>query len=210
MKVPKNLTKTDVAKIIKLRESGHSLPEIRKITGRSNDAVFKYIKGVKVNPAFAQILKEKQGGSKVRALKNWELARKEAEQLITTPLNKKEKLLILACLYWGEGTKQELNIINSDGNLLKVVVSCLKDLGIQDSEFRITLRLYGDCDVDKARIYWSNILNLPANSIKNINILTGKKEGKLMYGMCRIRVTKAARYFKLIISIINLIKAEIT
>jgi hypothetical protein len=50
---------------------------------------------------------------------------------------------------------------------------------------------------------------LPKDFIKNINVIKGKKIGKLKYGMCRLRVKKVGRYFKLIISMIDLIKSGV-
>jgi hypothetical protein len=52
-------------------------------------------------------------------------------------------------------------------------------------------------------------LNLPVSQIRSVNILKGKKVGKLEYGMCRVRVTKGERHFKLIMSMIDLIKSHL-
>lgn len=51
-------------------------------------------------------------------------------------------------------------------------------------------------------------MEIPLHQISNINILKGKKEGKLKFGMCRIGVKKGGKYFKLIISMINLLKSN--
>jgi hypothetical protein len=97
-------------------------------------------------------------------------------------------------------------LINSDPLLVKVFVECLRDLGVKDCDFSISLRLYEDLDDRRAIIFWEDVLGLPKYTIKKINYLVGKKKGKLSYGMCRVRVKKSAKYFKLIISMINLIK----
>lgn len=207
--MPRTLAKKDVDTIISLREHGHSLPEIRKITGKPNGTVFKYIQGVAVLPEFLQILKEKQGGSKSRSLRNWQVAAEETKRRLGTPFTDREKLLILSSLYWGEGTKTELNIINSDSALLRVVVDCLKSLGVRNEDFKINLRVFSDCDQEKAVAHWVRELDLPQSQMQNINILEGKKQGKLIYGMCRLRVTKGDRYFKLIMSVIDLMKSNI-
>ena len=106
----------------------------------------------------------------------------------------------------GEGTKRELNIINSDAAMLRVVVHCLRDLGVSDTEFRARIRIYDDINKFKAIDYWAAALSLPVECFKSVNVLTGKKKGKLAYGMCRIRVAKGANYFKLIMSAIERIK----
>ena len=100
-------------------------------------------------------------------------------------------------------------MINSDPNLVRVIVMCLKDLGIQQNELKISLRLFEDIDIKKAISFWSKTLYLPRGFITKIDIKKGKKVGKLRYGMCRVRVKKAGKNFKLIMSMIDLIKSGI-
>ena len=71
-----------VRKIIKLRETGHSLPEIRHITGIGNSTAFKYIKNVRVLPQYESLLRAKQGGSIARSKRKWAEASKEARRLV--------------------------------------------------------------------------------------------------------------------------------
>lgn len=197
-------TSKDIVRRIQfLRTRGYSIPEISREVNKSKSIVSRYIQGIDVLPDFQEILKVKQGGSKVRAAIAWSKKLDESRALIEN-LSRKEKILILASLYWGEGTKKELNIVNSDPAMLRVVVHCFRELGIKDSEFRATLRIYGDLDKGKAIEYWSAALSLPKENF--INVLIGKKEGKLPYGMCRLRVLKGAKYFKLLMSLIERIK----
>ena len=197
----------DIKEIIKLRQTGHSLPEIRKITGRGNSTVFKYIQNIKVLPKYKQLLRIKQGGSIERSKTKWKEAGLEARRLIDC-LTKRDKLLILACLYWGEGTKSELSLNNSDPAMIKIFVECLQVIGVKKFDLRITLRLYDDLSRQESVRFWSNLVGISPDRILGINILSGKKEGKLKYGMCRVRVTKGGPYFKLIMSMIDLIKSD--
>ena len=118
-------------------------------------------------------------------------------------------MLVLSCIYWGEGNKTELNLINSDPSMIKVVINCLKELGVKDDELKISLRLFENINKKEAISFWTDILNLPCNTIQKINIISGKKIGKLKYGMCRLRVKKGGKYFKLLMSMIDLIKLSI-
>ncbi|MEK7538856.1 MAG: hypothetical protein AAB552_03375 [Patescibacteria group bacterium] len=204
----KPITKKEIEKMVHLRETGHSLPEIQKIIKRGSATVFEYIKNVTVLPQYVELLKSKQGGSKVRAQKNWSICFGKAQDMLL-PIIEKDKLLILAALYWGEGTKRELNIINSDPELLRVFVECLLNIGVTRDMLRVTLRIYEDMPEKEIRKYWAGVLKIPEKSILGVNILKGKKVGKLKYGMCRVRVTKGAPYFKLIMSMIELIKSRI-
>lgn len=194
-----------IKQIKELRQKGFSIIEITQRVNKSKSIVHKYIQGVNVLDEYKEILKIKQGGSKVRSLKKWNDAEKQAAILIKN-ISVKEKLLILASLYWGEGTKSEMNIINSDPKLLKVFLNCLKELNINNSQIKVTLRIYDDLNKDKVVSFWSKELGLPRDCFKNINVLDGKKKGKLVYGMCRIRVVKSEKYFKLIMSVIKQIK----
>ena len=204
----KALTTVETNRIAFLRQTGHSLPEIKKITGKAAGTVFRYTRGIEVLPRFRKILKAKQGGSRSRSMANWLAAEKQSKKMMPR-LTQKDRLLLLSALYWGECTKRELNIINSDPDLLRVFISCLVSIGAQKQDLRITLRIYKDISQKNAIQFWSKALNINPRQISNINVLEGKKRGKLPYGMCRVRLRKGDKYFKLIMSMIVLIKGRI-
>ncbi len=62
---------------------------------------------------------------------------------------------------------------------------------------------------EKVKSFWAKIIGIDKKLFKGTDILIGKKNGKLEYGMCRIRVRKAGKHFKLIMSMIDLIKSKI-
>lgn len=134
----KPVTKNERVKIIELRKTGHSLPEIRKILKRGSSTVFQYVRGVEVLPEYQTILREKQGASKMRALARWQEARKKAEDIIKN-LNTAEKLLIASCLYWGEGAKRDFSLSNTDPQLIQVFLACLRNLGVTDDRLRVSI-----------------------------------------------------------------------
>ena len=201
------ISEKEIKQITNLRRTGHSLPEIQRIVKRGNSTVFKYIQGVSVLPKYQQILKDKQGGSKEKSRKDWENASRKAKDIFGG-IDAKTRLVILTCLYWGEGNKTELNLNNSDPALIKAFVKCLLDIGVKKSDLRITLRLFEDIDKSEAKKFWANLLDIKTTEILGINTIHGKKVGKLKYGMCRVRVTKGGQYFKLIMSMIDLIKSN--
>ena len=205
--MPKSsLSLKEINQIKKLRQTGHTLYEIKNLTKRkSNGTIWKYIQGVSILSKYQEIWKAKRGGSKARSNREWQEAKTKALKIINK-IEFKEKMLVLACLYWGEGNKTELNIINSDPLMIKVVISCLKDLGVKNEELKISLRLFEDIDKRKAIYFWTNTLALSKGTIQKIDVIKGKKVGKLKYGMCRLRVKKGGKYFKLIISMIDLIR----
>lgn len=204
----KKVTQEDIERIISLRQTGHSFLEIKKAVGRGAGTVFKYACKVAVLPRYQSILKAKQGGSTTRMLREQKNAGEKANTLIP-PLGKTEKLLIAACLYWGEGTKKDFNLSNTDPDLIKVFVTCLEEMGITKKDLRVTVRVYEDLNRKRAISHWAKIVGIAPKRILNVNVLKGKKKGKLKYGMCRLRVTKGAPHLKLIHGIIQTIKTRL-
>lgn len=187
----------EIEKIVRLRKTGHTISEIKKTVQRGNATIFRYSKNVLILPKYRNSWKMKQGGGRILAKKRWDAAQKKANSIIPS-LNTKEKIIIAACLYWGEGTKKDFSLSNTDPALIQTFVTCLRELGISLCDLRVTIRIYEDLDKQKAIEYWAAIIGIPKKNVLNVNILKGKKSGKLPYGMCRVRVTKGTEYLKLL------------
>lgn len=201
----KFLTSQEIQRIMNLRKTGHSVNEIRLMTRHAGATIHKYCRNVEISPGYREILRRKQGGGERRAQKAWQIAKIEASRIVKK-LSRRDHFLILAALYWGEGTKHELNFCNSDPEMIVIFARCLFLLGITRKDLLVTIRIYEDIDRQKAIEFWAKLLEIPVSSIRNVNVLQGRKVGKLKYGMCRIRVAKSAKYFKLIMSLISEIK----
>lgn len=197
-----------ISKIINLRKKGLSISEISKNTGKSKSIVSKYIQDVFVPEKYLKILKEKQGGSKYRSNNLWTASNLEAENIIKT-FSDRDKLILLIGIYWGEGTKRELNIINSDPVLLRAFVDFSEQIGVSKNRIKASVRVYNNMDKYYCINYWSKVLNINKNQFFNTEVINGKKNGKLKYGMCRLRVEKSSKEFKLLISLINVVKNHI-
>jgi len=192
----------DIAEIIRLRKSGLSLDSIHKIVPQGKTTIFTYIKDVKVD------FDLRGTGSKNISDNEWKDTKKEAINLLGD-FSKQSKLLVLASLYWGEGNKKELNLINSDPELIRVFVNCLGEVGVKNEDLKITLRLFDNININEARTFWSKITGVTFDRILVGEIINGKKIGKLKYGMCRVRVRKSHYYFKLIMNMVDLIKSRL-
>lgn len=192
-----------------LRKTGHSLTEIRRIVRRGNSTVYKLIKDIIVAEPYSSVLRLKQGGSKERSVGHWKQATHDAKKRIGK-ISARDRMLILAALYWGEGNKRELNLINSDPELIRVFIACLLSIGVKPEDMRVSLRLYEDIPTRKALSFWASVVSVPVSQFGRIDVLKGHKTGKLQHGMCRIRVRKGGTYFKLIMSMIESIKKEIS
>lgn len=200
----KRIGKEAYERIISLRTSGLSIPEIVNLTGSAKTTVQRYVKGTVVSEILLERLREKQGGAKDRAIALRE-SRLNSARLFLGHLSKRDYALILVALYWGEGTKRDFSIVNSDPRLLQTFLHSLLTNGISLDRISLSLRLHGDLSVTAAKEFWSRTLGVPKTHIGRTEVIVGKKKGKLPYGMCRIRVRKGIRDRLLIQSAILLI-----
>jgi hypothetical protein len=195
-------TKKDVENIRRLRSKGLSISEIQGTICKSKSVISKYIKGVSISPKYLPAWEIKYRDSIRRSHEAWCVAENHAKKLLHT-LSKRDKIVIASCLYWGEGTKRELGFSNTDPELIKTFIAGLRVMGLDKERLRVNIRIYEDINAEKAIQYWARIVDIPKSQILSVNVLHGKKQGKLPYGMCRVRVTKGAEYFKILMSVIK-------
>lgn len=204
LKTPKEV----IEKIITLRQEGNSISEISLDLGKSKSVVSRYIQGVNVLPSHRDILNKKQGGSKIRSEDLWKKSKILASNILGK-ITTRDKIILLMGIYWGEGTKNELNIINSDPILLRAFINFINNLDVSKERIKASIRIYEDINPKKAISYWSNILNLNTKQFFKVELIKGRKKGKLEFGMCRLRVEKSSKEFKLLMSLINNAKEQI-
>lgn len=197
-----------ISKIRNLRKKGYSISEISLDLDKSKSVVSRYIQGVDVLPEYKEILIKKQGGSKIRSEELWKKYKINASEILKE-ISSRDRLILLIGIYWGEGTKKELNIINGDPVLLKAFVDIIKDFGVSKERIKASIRIYDNMNYKKALYFWSNMLDLSSESFFNPEIVNSNKKSKFKFGMCRLRVEKSSKEFKLLISLINNIKEQI-
>lgn len=145
-------------------------------------------------------MKSRRGGSRLRRIEKEERALAEARKTIRD-LSLREKLLVLTSLYWAEGSKKDLSFSNSDPDLVRIFSRLLLEMfGVKEDRLKISIRLYEDLDKSKSLIFWSNLLNIPVSKF-GVNVLPGRKVGKLKYGMCRIRLLRGGDILKKIFGV---------
>lgn len=204
----KPLSKNQIERIVKLRKNGHSLPEIRNITGHGKATIYKYIRDVKILQKFKKRWNSLKKSSVLRMLEGQMKARVEMESQISK-ISTRDKIIIISCLYWAEGNKKDFILSNTDPVLIKCFVKYLSAIGVKKDDLRITIRVYEDINIKEACKFWANVVGISINEIRNVNILQGKKKGKLRYGMCRVRVIKGSYYLKLIEAVKEIIGKNI-
>lgn len=195
------LLKKTILKIKRLRKTGRSIPEISRLLSLPKSTVSVHIQGIKILPQYYSRWLERRNAAKITSERGWHTAAQKAKSLFTS-LTKRELTILAAALYWGEGTKRDFGLSNTDHELVRVFIYVLKKLwGIQEKDLKISLRLYEDLDKTACLEHWSKIVGFKLNDKTSVNILRGSKQGKLKYGMCRIRVKKGGWLLKEITSI---------
>lgn len=197
----KKLSDEVIQKIITLRSHGLSLPEISREVSISKTTVLRYIKDVEILPEFLAQWAGKRGGSRKKKLLQQQIALEEGKKIVGS-LTEKEKMLFLSALYWAEGSKGDFGLSNTDPDLIKIFIEGLREVfNISDDRLRVSVRIYEDLDREECLSFWSQVVGIPKEQFVNVNVLVGKKKGKLPYGMCRVRVTKGASLLKKIMGI---------
>lgn len=189
-------SRTEIERIVYLRQRGFSLSEIKRMTGKAQTTIFRYIKDVKILPEYISEWAGKRGGSIKRKRIKEKLAFEEGIKFVGK-LSDREKLLFLCALYWAEGSKKDFGLSNTDPGLIKIFVKILKEvLNINIARLRVSIRIYEDLNREECLDYWSKIVDIPKDKFVNVNVLPGKKKGKLKYGMCRIRISRGGDILK--------------
>ena len=201
----RRLSEKELNKLKFMRKKGKSILEISKILNIPKTTVFYHAKQVKMSSEVLKAWRTKRGGRKNLKFEKEKKAFVEAKKEIGK-LSKKEKLLFLSALYWAEGNKKDFMLSNTDPKLIKVFVEGLRNIfEIDDERLKISIRIYEDMDKEKCLTFWSSLIGVPKQKFQNVYILKGKKQGKLKFGMCRVRVTKGGDLLKKVFAINNIV-----
>ena len=206
----------DQKKARKLRRQGWTLPEIATEVDAGKGLVSLWVRDVEISKAGkARLLKRKEGFDKAGRLNQaraaWSLQRKEARSVFREEgrkaAKKGETLHALACaLYWAEGSKSRNSavIINGDINILRVFLSFYRTYFSSvpgDIKYRVTG--YTNVYSSKKMIsYWVRGLDLKGCEPRvhrfddfrySTRGVSGKRVGKLPYGLCTIILKNSTR-----------------
>lgn len=190
-----------------LRRSGKSVKEIVKELKLGVGTVSKYCKDVVLNKKAKSILEEKRFPSKRVSLEEKVKAKDHAGAIINN-LNDRDIFIVLCSLYWGEGTKKELNIINGDPKMISFFVRGLISLGVDKKRIKISIRYYSGQNKKELISFWLKLLALNESNVVGFEEVEGNgKTNKLIHGMCRVRVEKSSYYHKLVTSAIEILSS---
>ncbi len=195
--------------MVMLRKQGHSVPEISTLTGRPQSTVYRHVSRISILPQFQERWMSLRNGSRVRAERNWRIAKEHATTMLND-FSRRDIALVVASLYWAEGSKKDFGLTNSDPRLIRVFMDGLRRVfALANDDFTISLRIYEDLNRDRCLSYWSHITDISLGPTTSVNVLAGSKQGKLAHGMCRVRVKKGGMYLKEIVNLIDLIDLDI-
>jgi hypothetical protein len=204
------ISQEKIKKIFELRKQGYSIPELHALLGLPKSTLSKYCRKVEILPEFKERWLERRNASKIISERQVLQAEQQAKALVPA-ISKESAVLIASSLYWAEGAKKDFSLTNSDPKMIKVFVKILKrSFGIKDEDIKISIRLYEDLAINEATSFWSEVVGFDLTNKVHINILKGKKVGKLKYGMCRVRVKKAGLLLKTIFAINKLVCNQIS
>jgi hypothetical protein len=174
------------------------------LTKSGTATVHKYVQKIEISKNGKERLLTRRFRSKVISEETWAKAHQDASKIIGD-LNKRDYFLLATALYWGEGTKQELNLINGDPRMIKIFLESLLSMGVQKHEIKISIRYYSTQNKELLTKFWITYLKLSDSNIAGFEKVASSGENKLEYGMCRIRVVKSSCYHKLLLSAIKII-----
>ena len=194
--VARRIPQEKIKRIQMLREGGASVPEIAHELKVAKGTALKYVEGVEIDKTRAVFWRGKRGGSQRRMEERIELARTEARKTVAD-MTSKEKLLCLVSLYWAEGSKSDLSVMNSDPDMIRLIVNTIRNLELAD-ELNIvpSVRIYEGMNEVVEKDFWSNLLGISIDRFGRTEVVDGSKYGKLQHGMCRIRVRKGGSLLK--------------
>lgn len=188
--MPKLLQHSTIDQIIQLRKHGHSFPEISAILNIPRSTAFRHSQNILILPKFKKRWMERRNSSKILSERAWFVASQKAVAWIDK-LNSKERKLLVCALYWAEGNKKDLSFTNTDSSMIALFLDILRtDFKIKNSDFKISIRIYENLNEEECIKHWSAVTKINLQDNVSINILRGKKIGKLKFGMCRVRVRK--------------------
>lgn len=205
---------------IRLRKTGRSYNEIRKILGiNSKGTLSHWFRNLKLSPESEKLLQKntllaRQRGlfdaNKKRRSEIDEQNKKAYDNGLKSirEISRNDLLLIGTALYWGEGTKTEkvaspsLVLSNSDPKMVSVFMMFVRQiLKIPEEKIRAGIHLYPTTSVGEARKFWSKVTKLPESRfyiiVQQSRASSGKRASNVLpFGTVAIKVNSRVQFYK--------------
>src|SRR5581483_1100571 len=149
-----------IKRLKELRKNGYSINELVREFSIPKTTVWHHIHSIVVEPKYVSLLKSKRGGSALKKQKNWQISKELAENLLHSP--NRECVMVLAMLYWAEGSKKECVFTNSDSRMIDLYIKIIvKVFNIAKDRIVPTVRIFSGMDERKCLDYWAKVIDFP-------------------------------------------------
>ena len=180
------------------RSKGLSISQLVSKYSIPKTTIWHHIRGVGMSEESRRLIKSYQGGRKLESQREWEKAREEASSFLRDFDEKFAWPVLLAALYWSEGTKKGGFVFtNTDESMIRVFLHVLRTyLKVRDEHLDILIRTYKPMSPFMCKKHWSLVTGIPVANVR-INHNNRHNKSKTRYGMCRITLRKGGYRLKL-------------
>lgn len=214
----------------KLRKKGTSIKDIATLLGVSKSTASIWCRSVELNLSQKKILRDKMIksghcgrvlGAKVNHDRKVEKIKDflQKGRSFIDRLSHREKILVIASLYWGEGSKKDsrFSFSNSDPVMIKLVADWLREeMHIERSRLapRLFINLIHKPRLKKVLKFWSNLLELPVSQFGH-PVLINSSPKKIYsnydnyYGIIALKVSRSSELKYEVLGYIEAIKKNV-
>ncbi|MCC7500417.1 hypothetical protein IT396_01250 [Candidatus Nomurabacteria bacterium] len=180
------------------RRSGVSILDLMQKYSLSKTTVWHHVRNIKLSQIQKDTLRSRMGAGAKRSQVQWDLARLKARDVLSDFDENKTWPVLLAALYWSEGTKKGGFVFtNTDELMIRVFLKILRErLNIKDSDLDILVRTSTPMNPLDCRRYWSKATGVPLRLVR-VNHDDKQNKSKTKYGMCRITLRKGGATLKI-------------
>lgn len=191
------------------RAAGLSISALMKKYSLAKSTIWHHTKGVQMSDESRKLIRSYQGGSKIQSQSAWNQAKEEAASILSKYNEELAWPILLAALYWSEGTKRSGFVFtNTDGAMIKVFLKILRSrLHVQNEELDVLIRTCSPMDIRKCREHWSKVTGIQSKKIK-INHDDKQNKSRTEFGMCRITLRRGGYRLKLMHCLIRELVAK--
>lgn len=159
-----------------LRARGLSLREIAERTGCAKSSISDWVRDIPLTPEQIERLELKQDKARAKAANHpnspkqkWARIRNNLIDSGAKEIPSQYSLAVLkligAVLYWAEGYKAGINMVNfsnSDPNMIALMMHFFREVcKVPENKFRGTVHIHPHLDKDSAKRFWSKISGIP-------------------------------------------------
>lgn len=160
----------------RLRERGFSIREISEAIECAKSSISEWVRGIPLSPEQIERLELKQDRARAKAANHpnspknvWATIRNDirnsAKKEISPNCSSEVLRVIGSALYWAEGYKQSVNMVNfsnSDPLMIALAMRFFREVcKVPEAKFRGTVHIHPHLDKRKAEKFWSDISSIP-------------------------------------------------